>query len=840
LELEIMDIRAAKQGAKHFFSEISNAIWDVRAPLFVAAAAGVILSIDQIKEILFLFAEETASREGSQILFPGSLQIFLAASLFFLFCLLLWRISNDLLSISRYREEYISRRARFLRRILPVIVAVIPLFGLHFGLEGAYTRWASTPTQSQASSLGMPNAPKVTASQIAQAGNKRRPVASSAYTLSSAKREIILRDMTKQLGKLTTTELHLHRAATGTLIFASLLLFAGLLFAVFGPERPLSASETSFVPRSLRWKWLWASTFIFFLVLFALQSQGTSGLWGAIEAVPAWLGTAAIIFLFLIYFTIFASLLTRVYDRFEIPAVSILLIVAFVASYEDWNNNHTIRQVKREAPNLPPPLSASFAAWLKNLHDNHAAYVQKFTEKHQNYPVFLFAMQGGGQYSSTFASLTLAKLFDRCPALRHHVFGLSGVSGGAVGAGFFVAQLKTELANPNSSLNSDRCDDELSASGTVGPDAAMGPLESQISRLQQSDFLAPLASEGLFGDFLQRFIPWPGLTFLDRGRAFETGMEGAWRKINPGKPSPLEADFLDHWSPSGGVPMLLLNTTRVQTGEPILVAPFLTRDAPPGVPRHSLPTNAAELRTIYRDAINLGDSIRLSTAMGLSARFPLVTPVGRLHPDKQAAYFDLGDGGYFENSGVDTIRIMLEELAFYQNHREIFDIGDTLKPLLSNVTFKAIALNEFDGPDFVKAQTLNELAGPFEALYRARTQRGSLAINRLFSGVDLEVIHISHDPFPLPLGWRLSKSKQDFISSMVGTPNECDDTPGTITPDRRAVFEQYRKQLTSLDDENDKNKKSVDIANRIATLFYVMHRNRCVLRDVVQEVRISG
>jgi hypothetical protein len=844
-----MDIPPVKQGSKHFLSEISNAIWDVRAPLFVAVVAGVTLSIDQIQEILFLFAEETAAWKGSQIYFPGILQIFFAVSLFLLFCLLLWRISNGLLSVSRPSDEYISRGARFLRRILPVIVAVIPLFSLYLGFEGAYSTWSIIPTQSEVSTPGAPKAPRAAASQIAQACKLQFPGEYTANRLRSTKHEFIRQELCSHLGKLSAPAQNLHNAATGTLIFASLVLLAGFLFAVFGPERPLSGGETSFVPRSLRWKWLWASTFIFFLGLFALQSQGTSGPWGVIETVPAWLGTSAIILLFLIYLVVFSSLLTRVYDRFEIPAVSILLIVALVASYEDWNNNHTVRQIKRVAHN-PQPLSASFAAWVKNLHDNHAAYVQKFFKKNPanpEYPVFLFAMQGGGQYSSTFASLTLAKLFDRCPALRHHVFGLSGVSGGAVGAGFFVAQLKTELADPNSSLNSDRCEKYLSAGQGAGPDSVMGPLEYKISHLEQSDFLAPLASQGLFGDFLQRFIPWPALPFLDRGRAFEAGMEGAWRKINPGKPSPLEADFLEHWSPSGGVPMLLLNTTRVQTGEPILAAPFLTRafitrDAASDAFMDSVPTNAAELRTIYRDALNKDTSIRLSTAMSLSARFPLVTPVGRLHANNRAEYFDLGDGGYFENSGADTISVMLQELAWYKNYPALFDPGfdpsSSLTSLLSIISFKVIVLNEFDGPAYAKAQTLNELASPFEALYRARAQRGYMAILRLYSNVNQEVIRISHDPFPLPLGWRLSQSKQDFISSMVGTPNDCDDSPdspSTIGSDWRLVAHQYAERLKSLGDN-----RSADIGNRIGTLFYLMHRNRCVLRDVVREVQAEG
>jgi hypothetical protein len=813
-----MDIQPIKQESKLFLSEISDAIWAVRAPLFVTILAALTLSIDQIQEILFLFAEETPVQGGRQI--------FLAGGLFLLFCLLLWRLSNDLLSVSRYRDEYMSRRARILRRILPVAIAVIPLFSLYSGLEEAYSTWSIIPTKSETGAPGAPKAPQVTATQIAEASKRAFNVRDRGL---SAKHTIIRQELSNQLGNLAAPAKNLRKAATGTLIFASILVFAGLLFAIFGPERPLSGGETSVVPRSLRWKWLWISTFIFFLVLFALQSQGTSGPWGVIEAVPGWLGTSAIILLFFIYFTIFLSLLTRLYDRLEIPAISIILAVALLASYEDWNNNHAVRLVPREASN-PHSLSATFAAWLKDLQEKHAGYVQKFVDKKQEYPVFLFALQGGGQYSSAFASLTLAKLFDRCPALRHHVFGLSSVSGGAVGAGFFAAQLKTELADPASSINSDRCGYDLGAMGqgaNLGP--VMGSLESKLSQLEQSDFLAPLASEALFGDFLQRFIPWPALPFLDRGRAFEAGLEGAWRRINPGKRSPLEADFLSHWSPSGGVPMLLLNTTRVQTGEPILAAPLLTRrEAQTSV---EVRTNAAELRTIYRDAITPGTSIRLSTAMSLSARFPLVTPVGRLHPEKQPAYFDLGDGGYFENSGAETVRVMLGELAFYKNYPRLFDPSGSLTSFLSILSFKSVVLNEVD-PDSVEKQTLNELISPFEALYRARKQRGAMAINRLFSDGDLGVIRISHDPFPLPLGWRLSRSKQDLISAMVGTPNECDDSkPREVVRVAKLVADQYAAELTDLDKETRDA-----IGKRFGILFYQMHRNRCVLRDVVRDV----
>ena len=812
--------------SKLFISEISSAIWLIRAPLFAAIIAGLALTtVDQLHEILFLFSEET---------FQEGFQIFFAGGLFLLFCFLLWKVSHDLLAVAGYKDAYMSRRAGILRRFLPVVVAVIPVLSLYVGLNAAYSSLAIIPSESIGSQGEASKTPEASAAQVAQASKS----GFTARQLGGFRPEhaVIRAELNKELGNLAKPGPTLGAAALGALSLAFLLLVAGCVHAILARSSfLLDSDDRSVVPRSLRWKWIWTTGFIILLTLFALQGQRLPGSW-EMTAVPRWLGTSAVILLFLIFLTIFLSLLTRLYDRLEIPAISVFLIIALFASYKDWNNNHAVQLLDRgTGAHNPPPLSALFASWVKALpgRDNPDGYFQKYLrEKNQDYPVFLFALQGGGQYSSTFASLTLAKLFDRCPALRHHVFALSGVSGGAVGGGMFVAQLKTELANPGSVLNSDRCDFDLGAIGTSPAEtSAIGPLEAKISKLEQNDFLAPLAASGLFGDFLQRFLPGPPIPTFDRGRAFEAGMESAWRNTNPGKQSPLEADFLDHWSPSGNVPMLLLNTTRVQTGEPILIAPFQTRRPVP---------NAAELRTIYPDAVRAPNSIRLSTAMSLSARFPVVAPIGRMQNDKSNAYFDLVDGGYFENSGAETIRVVHEELAFYRNYPELIDPSGELKPVLQRIRFKAIVLNEVDSDDNkYNGQTLNELSSPVNALYRARTQRGEMAINRLFSSLDLGVIRISHDPFPLPLGWRLSLSKQDFISSMVGTPNECNDTnPRDIVKAATLVATQYQdelKKFTTLDDGARKR-----IGTRIGNLYYLMHRNRCVLRDIIRDVRVGG
>jgi hypothetical protein len=812
--------RSIRQKSKLLISEISSAIWLIRAPLFAALVAAFVFHIDQMREIFFLFSEEI------------SLQMFFFSSLFLLFCLLLWQICHDLLAVAHYQSDFISRRAFILRRILPVFVALIPIIGLYQGVKATSAEFANLPVKSQLAEGGTAEASN---DQIAEAS--RRGLNISDLGGFRPAHAILRAELNGKLRNLSKLDSNLRTAASALLALAVFLLAAGCFHAVYGrPNAILDGDKGLVIPRCLHRTWLWISTFVVFLTLFALQGQGWLGPWGDLAAVPIWLGTLAVILLFLIYLTIFLSLMTRLYDKLEIPAISLFFIAAFLASYLDWNNNHAVQLVNRGADaSNPPPLSALFAGWVKALpgRDKPDGYVRRYVRQKGDYPVFLFAVQGGGQYASILAAVTLAKLFDRCPALRHHVFAVSGVSGGSVGAGMFVAQLKTELSDPASVLNSNRCEFDLANIGSSQEvTSAAGPLESKINTLLQNDFLAPLVARGLFPDFLQRFLPWPSVPAFDRARAFESGLEYAWRKTNPGKPSPLEADFLSHWSPSGGIPMLLLNTTRVQTGEPVLIAPFLTRRPVP---------NAAELRTIYSVAAEAPHSIRLSTAMGLSARFPVVMPVGRLHADPASSFFDLVDGGYFENSGAETIRVLHEELSFYRNYPNLLDPSGELEAILKMmpIRFKAIVLNELDPIDTSKGQTLNELSSPVEALYRARRERGEMAINRLFSSLDTGIIRISHDPFPLPLGWRLSLSKQDFISSIVGTPDECDDArPAEILRAAELVAKQYQDELKKFSVLDDQKRRAT--GKRIGNLYYLMHRNRCVLRDIVRDVRTSS
>ena len=85
---------------------------------------------------------------------------------------------------------------------------------------------------------------------------------------------------------------------------------------------------------------------------------------------------------------------------------------------------------------LDPILKDSFAHWLKARRSGNAPF-----------PVFIVTAQGGGIYAASAASSLLATLQDLCPSFARHIFAISAVSGGSVGASVFNAALAEENAS---------------------------------------------------------------------------------------------------------------------------------------------------------------------------------------------------------------------------------------------------------------------------------------------------------------------------------------------------------------------------------------------------------
>src|SRR6185436_6731823 len=149
----------------------------------------------------------------------------------------------------------------------------------------------------------------------------------------------------------------------------------------------------------------------------------------------------------------------------------------------------------------------------------------------------------------------------------------------------------------------------------------------------------------LYPDFLQRFLPVA--IFRDRASAFERSWERAWAVNSRNR---LEEQFTGRWSEDPNQPWqpaLFLNTTMVENGKRAIFSNIPVRTGGGGqfVDSHDLHAHLRE----YSPGAGRWQDVPLITAAHASARFPLVSPPGRLPSGARVV-----DGGYFENSGATT------------------------------------------------------------------------------------------------------------------------------------------------------------------------------------------
>ena len=434
--------------------------------------------------------------------------------------------------------------------------------------------------------------------------------------------------------------------------------------------------------------------------------------------------------------TILVVVFSTIYDwglQKKIPAITILIVLICFSSAFNWNDNHRFRQFSKPEKSDLPALESSFQQWLANRPD-----LDKFSNK--PYPVYIAAAQGGGIYAAYHAATTFTKLTEYFPSFPQHVFAISGVSGGSLGASAFSSLVKV--------------------GGIRGE-----PLSTTATKLFSSDLLTPLLTMGLFPDLIQRFIFFP-IHDWDRATGLEVAFEKAWDKLSlPNQDNPLRQSFYQHWQPQGIAPALVLNTTVVETGNRLAISPF--------------EINLPNKENIAIDEPDL--DLKLSTAAGLSARFPYLTPVG-WYQRSDSSKLRLADGGYFDNSGISTA----------------LDIGRSLQGLEGyGKTFEIVYLSLMDGqfnesPTQLKSEGLNEVLSPVRALFNARESRSRSAVELSTFTVNNEIndplkngikkprkykfrtlfLKKSGDGVKLPLGWLISKRSRDFIDLQTPDPND--------------------------------------------------------------------
>ncbi|WP_143278655.1 patatin-like phospholipase family protein [Bradyrhizobium sp. Y36] len=488
------------------------------------------------------------------------------------------------------------------------------------------------------------------------------------------------------------------------------------------------------------------------------------------------LGSISIFAIFIGCLTLNATGLSIWSRRLDFPIIPALLAVAGFLAWTDINDDHELRRIDKSGrevrssatPTARPPgdIEGEFAKWFDLRPDRKNP---EFSAD-QSYPVYIVAAQGGGIYAAAQAVQFLTKLQTTCERFAQHLFAISGVSGGSVGAAFYAAM--TEEFKPT--------EQQCRSVAEIG---SSGPRSPEMREAQQSafelvrndyDFLSPLVASALFPDFAQRFF-WPANPALSRARALERSIEAAWADVatrnfgGTGRDA-LKSGVLASWNPAGLKPALFFNTTEVASGRRRVIAPF-------DIDKEN--RTDAQILPLTQDY-----DIPLSVAAVASARFPWLTPAAwfwdsgstAIPPDKSdITRFHVVDGGYFENSGVTTAVDIINRL---QRRADA---------CCKQARFHLIVLTSGKYSEG-SSSAFSEAVSPVVALFNSRTARTystvDLAtrdlgvIKRDATDVRARISRVQRADFgdyviPLPLGWRLSKMSASEIFFLTGRAAHC-------------------------------------------------------------------
>ena len=482
------------------------------------------------------------------------------------------------------------------------------------------------------------------------------------------------------------------------------------------------------------------------LIGLAIMGGGASGLLVLFTINPVAaqnLGNGAILFLAAATWVTLGGFLVYLSHLWRFPVISFLVLIALVFSF--WNDNHFIRRVAAQETKRPDVVAA-FNNWYTLIEKDHTG---------ATHPLFIVATEGGGIRAAYWTAVVLGQIQDENPDFARHLFAISGVSGGSLGAAVFEGL----LAEP-----------------------PMKSFKEAGAEILGQDFLSPALAAMLYPDLVQRFLPWP-FGFLDRGRALELGWEKAWRDtIHNDR---FASSFVDLWNPRpdgrAWMPALLLNGTSVEKGNRIITSNLeLTGsfiDAVDAARKLSAPGTSAP---------KAGCHIPLSTAAHMSARFTFVSPAGRF-PDGS----HIVDGGYFENSASTAayeLALRIKEWCDYKNIQNvevkvIMISNDPRKPPIDPKTPGPKSTDpKRTEPEQESGNFLGDVTAPIYALMNTRDARGTYAqqtirqeqrrykanMTRPASATkNIVYFRLRDTSVPLPLGWMLSREAAKTMLTQI-------------------------------------------------------------------------
>lgn len=440
----------------------------------------------------------------------------------------------------------------------------------------------------------------------------------------------------------------------------------------------------------------------------------------------------------------FGSMAMYFGNHYRVPIFTLLFAWAMAVSV--GNDNHPVSRCTGEAgcsetaPEVRPSIQAQFERWKA---DREGPSIEKL-------PFVIVASDGGGVRAAYWTTAVLAEL-HRHPQFGRHLFAISGVSGGSLGAIVYAG------------LMAEQDSGETHCFGWEG-------IRQCGKDILSHDFATPAFAMLMYPDFVARLLPFP-CWICDRGAALELGWSNSWNTVV--KSHGHGTDRLNHafdslWHKQGGewstnIPSLFLNSTSVEHGARVIKSSL----------RLSNESSQCRVEPVdhhpFRNVIDLDEAlacdasvpgqipqIPLRSAAHNSARFTWISPAGAV---TKAGRLHVVDGGYFEATGATTAGEVLQEVLLSAP-------AGSLDVLIIHIE------NEPDEEPSIKQQYLDDLMAPIRTLFKARGARGKYAQSWLegiciVSGCQYFEIGIEKSTVDLPLGWTLSKASIDEMDRQL-------------------------------------------------------------------------
>jgi hypothetical protein len=459
-------------------------------------------------------------------------------------------------------------------------------------------------------------------------------------------------------------------------------------------------STADFKPLFNRFKLLCVTAIVLIAVMLSIPDKYYVSI-GAIAIIPLAFACWLTIYYTLEYLDKVQPFLIRL--PFKLVVLLSLVTVSWL------NTDHPIRTIEPKTnKKLPVQLSLEnhFDQWLTDStrHRINSNRIDKI-DTTKPYPVVFVAAEGGALRTGLFTALALAKIDSLYQgAIGSRIYALSGVSGGSLGVNYFSA-IKKAKQNTDS----------------------IKPI-NQTKIFFSNDFLSASTGRLMFGEILNYFIPWQVGSF-DRATALEKSWEQAFESATNKKylNEPLESSYA-----------MFINTTEVESGKRCVYSNVI-------IDPNIFPTTKDLVQTTNHP-------MRHSTAIGLSARFPIVSPAATIINECDTYHYV--DGGYYENQGATTLVEVIKHLQKkYKNmvpYVLVFSFGD---------------------PTVISGSTrfADELTSVIAGIYNVRGGHTDYATENLrqITG-NLKLLEMAPGK-SIPMNWVFSKQKIKTINSEVNT-----------------------------------------------------------------------